>query len=283
MKWTFFFGTLLFLCGTLSGCVGYNACGPYYGPNTMGAYSPGMMHGGGSCDPCNSCSNVASCGVPSQSFNYAYGGGAACHVGQAAVHAVETPLSWFAQILRGTQYPCNGCGDEVYWGDYGLTPDDYCDPCTYEGRWGGRGCGDCGQCVPCQRGLAYRYPSMGTMANQALAPAFQDKVAHTHAQIPMDYGIRGRSGQTYCEPCESEFEEGEYVESYSTSSGGCPDGSCGVVSRNTITNPKIARTVPATQQAGTVAKTKTENSVRPVSATKNTSRVSRSAVQQYYR
>lgn len=223
MKWTIIFGALLLISSGLCGCVGYNgACGPY-GMNGYGSY-PGMMN---RCSPCgtyDACDPCNTCGP-----NYAYTGGALQNVGCGALQVAATPGSWLLQVLRGSYYPCGGggCGDEIYWGDYGHVPNDYCDPCTYEGHWAGStaasgNCGDCGECMVCQRGTFYRYPTVGHYTNQALAPIFQDKISATHAKTPMDYGLRAPSYDTCFDSC------GTSSCGYETYSGGCTDGCCGV-------------------------------------------------------
>ncbi|MCL2305194.1 MAG: hypothetical protein FWC43_07615 [Planctomycetaceae bacterium] len=211
MKRTLFFGSLLILSVSLCGCVGSpcGPCGPYncY-PNQFGA----CVNECNSCDPC---------GTPACSpMSYAYGTGCGTGcgtpycglpgapirtIGCGAAQIAATPVSWLAQILRGTCYPCNGCGDERYWGDYGYVPGDFCSPCTYDGQWAGNdqaygSCGGCGDCTVCQQGISYRYPAVGTYMNQMYAPVFQDKIAATHAKTPLDYGLRGYDS-CGCEPC----------------------------------------------------------------------------------
>ncbi len=183
MRRTLFFGLLLACSAFLSGCVGYPGCGPYGNNGLCGSYSPGMYNNYSDCGNCGDCSN---CGIG--------GGGCLQSLGCGAGCAVATPISWVAQILRGTNYPCHGCGDEVYWGDYGLTPNDYCDPCTNDGVWAGDVGGNTGACgygKTCQGGLSYKYPAIGNSLNQAYAPVFQDKIAATHARTPLDYGFKG--------------------------------------------------------------------------------------------
>ena len=210
MKWTLFYGILFILSVSLCGCVG-SPCGPCgpYGYNSYSQYGA-CFDECGSCDPC---------GTACPPMNYAYGGCASpcgtpyCGlpgspirtVGCGAVQVAATPVSWLVQILRGTNYPCHGCGDERYWGDYGYVPGDFCSPCTYDGQWAGNdqaygGCG--GNYTVCQQGLSYRHPAVGTYMNQMYAPVFQDKIASTHAKTPLDYGLRGDDFcGGGCDPC----------------------------------------------------------------------------------
>ena len=219
MKWTFFFGCLLILSISLCGCVGspYGPCGPYGG-------SQYGMYGGGcyvdECDPCGtSCPPMSyaygSCGLP---------GAPVRTVGYGAAHVAATPVSWLVQILRGTNYPCHGCGDELYWGDYGYVPDDFCNPCTYDGQWAGGSGGPCG--TVCQQGLAYQYPAVGSYMNQMYAPVFQDKIASTHARTPLNYGLRGPFGGACYDPCG--YDPCGYDPCYtdSCSTGMCCDTGC---------------------------------------------------------
>ena len=197
MKWTLFFGSLLILSISLCGCVG-SPCGPYgpygsysgiRGSASLGSASLGSAMCMEECDPC---------GTVCSPMNYAYGAG--CAPIRGAAHVAATPVSWLAQILRGTNYPCHGCGDEVYWGDYGYVPDDFCNPCTYDGQWAGSE-GGCGHYTVCQQGISQQHLAVGGSMNQMLAPIFQDKIASTHAKTPLNYGLRGLYGGACCDPC----------------------------------------------------------------------------------
>ena len=204
MKWTFFF-SMLILGVSLCGCVG-SPCGPC-GPVPYGGYSGGGICAN-ECDPCGTTMNYAygSCATP-----YCGLPGAPIRtLGCGAAQIAATPASWLVQILRGSCYPCNGCGDERYWGDYGYVPGDYCSPCTPDGQWAGNeyaygNCGGCGDCTVCQQGLSYRYPAVGTYMNQMYAPVFQDKISSTHAKTPLDYGLRAPYASACydacCDPC----------------------------------------------------------------------------------
>ena len=228
MKWTLFFGCLLILSISLCGCIGSpcGPCGPYGScySNQFGMCADEC----GGCDPCGT-SCGTSCGTPCgtlcSSMNYAYGGGCATPycglpgapirtIGCGAACVAATPVSWLAQILRGTNYPCHGCGDELYWGDYGYVPNDFCNPCTYGGQWAGNDrtpnrhyggcdpCGNsCGNTTVCQQGLSSQYPAVGSYVNQMYAPVFQDKIASTHARTPLNYGLRGPFADACCDPC----------------------------------------------------------------------------------
>ena len=182
------FGCLFILSISLCGCVGspYGPCAPY------SSYSPGQYGTCvNECDPCSPMSyayGAPYCGLPGAPIRT---------IGCGAAQIAATPVSWLAQILRGTAYPCNGCGDELYWGDYGYVPGDWCNPCTYDGQWAGGDGGSCGGTV-CQQGLSYSHPAVGTYMNQMYAPVFQDKIASTHARTPLSYGLRGPySGACY--------------------------------------------------------------------------------------
>lgn len=225
MKWTLFFSSLLALSIALSGCVAYNPYGPYafygygqqqygqqYGKNPdfnlNGAYAFNG-YGAGACAPmvCEPVCDPCAMPMTQQPMNYAYS--AACDPCATPGVATATSISWLARIMRGAQYPCNGCGDEVYWGDYGRTPDDVCNPCTYDGKWAGNTdrtsrnydpCGNCGDCNVCQQGTSFRNPAIGTYMNRLYAPVFQDKIAPTHATTPLDYGLRD-PGLLCADPC----------------------------------------------------------------------------------
>ncbi len=238
MKWTLLIGTMLILSIPLCGCVGTpcGPCGPYgsYGSGMYGGCSTGMcVDECGSCDPCGSPSGM----------NYAYGGSCATPycglpgaplrtVGCGAAQVASRPVSWLAQILRGSNYPCNGCGDEVYWGDYGYVSGDFCSPCTYDGQWAGNdhtpsrygNCGGCGECTVCQQGISYRYPAVGSYMNQMYAPVFQDKISSTHAKTPLDYGLRSPYAMS-CDPCGYDpcCDDGCYTAD-SCSTGMCDTG-----------------------------------------------------------
>ena len=193
MKRTLLYGIILFLSVSLSGCV----CGPYgtggmYGYNQIGGYS-------NPCDPCGDPCGSPGC-LHGAGYGIGYGVGA---VGRGAVHVAATPASWLVQLLRGTGYPCHGCGDEIYWGDYGYVPNDFCDPCTYEGQWGGTG--DACGCNTCQRGLLHQYPAVGNYMNQVYSPIFQDKISTTHARAPLNYGLRAPSYDACYDSCSTGY------------------------------------------------------------------------------
>lgn len=234
MKWTLFFSSLLTLSIALTGCAVYHPYGPYgsygsygyghYGQSFVGTYGkhvPETYPANGVANVCaaNICEPVCGpCATPvmQPSLNYAYGGNCYDPCDPCAepvcrpVHTIATPLAWLASVMRGLNYPCHGCGDEVYWGDYGQTPHDVCNPCTYDGHWGGSvdrkmvnpcdPCNPCGSCNVCQQGTSFRYPAIGAYMNRLFAPVFQDKIAPTHGNTPLDYGLRD-PGSLCHNPC----------------------------------------------------------------------------------
>ncbi|MGL6197048.1 MAG: hypothetical protein ACRC2T_19725 [Thermoguttaceae bacterium] len=234
MNRTLLTGILLLLASTYSGCIGYNGygpCGPYAGGCLTGSsvgyggYNPYETVGdcgGMYADSCGTCLPTCNpyAGYPCGAGSCVGAVGAVgCGAVRGAAYVAATPVSWLAQILRGTAYPCSGCSDEVYWGDYGTQAGDYCSPCTYDGQWaGGTGCGPV-----CQSGLSYRYPAVGSYMNQAYSPVFQDKISATHAKTSLDYGLRGPSFDSCYSPCDYGgcYTGGEYYDT------GCSTGNCG--------------------------------------------------------
>lgn len=195
----------------------FSGCASYYGySQPYGVYGGGILADCGGCGTCGTC-----CVQPSSPY---------C---SPLLSQIVAPVFGF---VRGQYYGggCagGGCSEEVYWGDYGLTPGDYCSPCTPDGYWAGSvegsysgELGPCGITGTCQRGLSYLYPAVGSEYNRC-NPVFNDKIALTRGTSEINYGLRGPDfGVCYdsCDPCYSGCSSGvSYGEEvmYNAGSGG---------------------------------------------------------------